>query len=166
MRICGAGVLRGVAGVLPCLASAPAGVNEPARARGSVPPAGLPARRVADRVAFADLSGSTLPLGLGWRAWCCISARACVCAIVRVVEKCWRLVKPSFLAAAGFPAWFLLLHGFAFLVAVRGFAFKAPLVKDSLLSKAIPLSLSSTRSLLSRRGPGCSGLAHGAARVV
>eukprot|EP00964_Phaeocystis_antarctica_P092945 scaffold59870_cov69-Phaeocystis_antarctica.AAC.1 len=57
---------------------APAGVNEPARARGSMTPPGLPARRVADRVASSDVSeDSTLPLGLDWRAWCCICARAC-----------------------------------------------------------------------------------------
>eukprot|EP00964_Phaeocystis_antarctica_P051712 scaffold30186_cov70-Phaeocystis_antarctica.AAC.3 len=73
------------------MASAPDGVNEPACARGSVTPAGLPARRLADRVASADLSDSILPLGLDLsaRMRCSILARAY--AIVRVVEKCWRL---------------------------------------------------------------------------
>ena len=52
-------------------------------------PAGLPARRVADRVASADSFDSTLPLqGLDWRAWGCIFARALF--VLRVVEKARR----------------------------------------------------------------------------
>ena len=58
-------------------------------------PAGLPARRVADRVASSDSFDSTLPLqGLDWRAWGCIFARALFVLIV--VEKVSvTAVKPS-----------------------------------------------------------------------
>jgi len=61
-------------------------------------PAGLPARRVADRVASSDSFDSTLPLqGLDWRAWGCIFARALFVLIV--VEKTEKVpvtgVKPS-----------------------------------------------------------------------